>query len=644
MNWMQMLTETYDNCRSSVGYSDQARHRPLLPLCHITSQANIEIVLDGDGNFRRARLILDKADSTTIIPSTESSASRAGSKPENHPLCDKLQYVAGDYIECGGSVTSGFSKNPEEPYLNFVKTLTKWCVSEFAHPKACAVLKYVKKKSVIKDLVNQQLLWIGSDGKLLGKEKVERDNNAKDIFSVVNAQDDAFIRWIVEETGTSESRVWQDETLWTSWTKHYLSDKKERFLCYVTGEEQVITTNHPKYIRREGDGAKLISANDTSGFTFRGRFLTSLQAAGISLEASHKSHYALIWLISRQGYRKGDLAVVAWTTSGTRIPQPTDDSLSLLYGDLPTEEARSNTAQEVGLQLKKRIAGYGNTVKKTDKVAVIALDSATPGRLAITYYRDLTGSDYLKRIDNWHESCAWLHRYRTIEIQDQQSGKMSQKVVPFIGAPAPNDIAEAAYGSRLDDKLRKATIERILPCIIDGQPLPRDLVESTIRRATNRAGIEDWEWKKTLSIACALFKKYNTKENYDMALEPNRTTRDYLYGRLLALADSLEEWALYEANEERQTNAARLMQRFAERPYSTWRTIELALTPYKARLGGKSWKRQQMLDEVIASFEPDDFTNDKRLSGEFLLGYHSQRESLRSSRTGEKPDTNSNNE
>lgn len=129
-----------------------------------------------------------------------------------------------------------------------------------------------------------------------------------------------------------------------------------------------------------------------------------------------------------------------------------------------------------------------------------------------------------------------------------------------------------------------------------------------------------------------------------MALEPNRTTRDYLYGRLLALADSLEEWALYEANEERQTNAARLMQRFAERPYSTWRTIELALTPYKARLGGKSWKRQQMLDEVIASFEPDDFTNDKRLSGEFLLGYHSQRESLRSSRTGEKPDTNSNNE
>ena len=126
-----------------------------------------------------------------------------------------------------------------------------------------------------------------------------------------------------------------------------------------------------------------------------------------------------------------------------------------------------------------------------------------------------------------------------------------------------------------------------------------------------------------------------------MALDPNRKTRDYLYGRLLALADSLEEWALSEAKENRSTNAARLMQRFAERPYSTWRTIELSLTPYKARLGGKSKKRQRMIDEVIASFNGNDFTNDKRLSGEFLLGYHCQREFLR---PGNAEDSNSDDE
>ena len=291
-----------------------------------------------------------------------------------------------------------------------------------------------------------------------------------------------------------------------------------------------------------------------------------------------------------------------------------------------------------------RIAGYGETLGDTSQIAVIALDSATPGRLAVTYYRELTSSDFLRRIDSWHETCAWSHRYRYKEVLDPQSGKVSQKVIPFIGAPAPSDIAEAAYGSRVDDKLRKATIERILPCIVDGQPLPRDLVESTVRRASNRAGLDAWEWNKALSIACALFRKYSIKENYPMALDPSRTTRDYLYGRLLALADSLEEWALSEAKEDRQTNAARLMQRFAERPYSTWRTIELALTPYKARLGGKSKKRQRMIDEVVALFNPDDFTNDRRLSGEFLLGYHSQREDLRSNRSNEDALNGSDNE
>lgn len=125
-----------------------------------------------------------------------------------------------------------------------------------------------------------------------------------------------------------------------------------------------------------------------------------------------------------------------------------------------------------------------------------------------------------------------------------------------------------------------------------------------------------------------------------MTLDPNRKTRDYLYGRLLALAESLEEWALNKAGEDRPTNAARLMQRFSERPYSTWRTIELALTPYKARLGGKSKKRQRLIDEVVAAFENGDFTSDKRLSGEFLLGYHCQREFLRNSRTEDLDDSN----
>ena len=72
------------------------------------------------------------------------------------------------------------------------------------------------------------------------------------------------------------------------------------------------------------------------------------------------------------------------------------------------------------------------------------------------------------------------------------------------------------------------------------------------------------------------------------------------------------------------------MQRFADHPYSTWKTIELSLSPYKARLGGQSQKRQALIDKVHSMFgSPEDYTSDKKLSGEFLLGYHCQREALR---------------
>jgi len=629
MSWIRKLYDTYNNCQSMVGVESGSSSVPLLPVFHTTQMSHIEVVIDGKGNFKRAKVI-PKDQARTIIPCTEESSGRtSGGAP--HPLCDKLQYVAMDYIAWGGG---------KKPYSDsYISNLEKWCSSSFSHGKATAVLTYVKKGCLIKDLVDLHILITGEDGKLLKKWDKKKDKNVPEIFEQLKLQDDAFIRWVVEIPGDPEPRVWRDETLWQSWIDYYKSTLKEKSLCYVTGEEDFIANQHPAKLIGDGDKAKLISSNDSSGFTFRGRFEKADQAAAVGLEISQKAHYALRWLISRQGYRKGGMAIVAWATSGAETPQPTDSTLAMFgvdnlpVGNMPLHAA----AQDVAIRLRKRIAGYGKEIGNTSDVVVMALNSATPGqgREAITYYQELTGSDFLKRIKDWHESCSWLHHYGMIEVQDEKTGKLKMRPVTFIGAPSPIDIAEAAYSERVDDRLMQLTISRILPCIIEGQQIPRDLVESCVRRACNRAGLKkqkdhrEWEWNKALTIACALYRKYHRKENYGMALDLNRKTRDYLYGRLLALAESLEVWALEESGEKRETNAARLMQRFAEHPYSTWRTIELALAPYKARLGKRALKRLRLIDEVIASFEPDEFINDKRLSGEFLLGYHCQREDLR---------------
>jgi CRISPR-associated protein Csd1 len=153
-----------------------------------------------------------------------------------------------------------------------------------------------------------------------------------------------------------------------------------------------------------------------------------------------------------------------------------------------------------------------------------------------------------------------------------------------------------------------------------------------MRRATNRVGLAHWEWEKILGIACGLYRGTFIGEEYDMTLETNRRGRDYLYGRLLAVAEHIESRALYVAGEKRDTTAAKLMQRFADRPASTWRIIELGLKPYITRLRAKRagfmYEMDKLLDEIIPGFIGDDFLDDSKLSGEFLLGYHCQRRAL----------------
>lgn len=112
-----------------------------------------------------------------------------------------------------------------------------------------------------------------------------------------------------------------------------------------------------------------------------------------------------------------------------------------------------------------------------------------------------------------------------------------------------------------------------------------------------------------------------------MPLDENRTSRDYLFGRLLAVADILEERALHKAGEKRATNAARYMQQFSQRPFRTWNQIHSALTPYIVRLGGAFYYKN-LIAEIKSLFSPEDFTSDRPLSGEYLLGYYCQRQKL----------------
>lgn len=130
-----------------------------------------------------------------------------------------------------------------------------------------------------------------------------------------------------------------------------------------------------------------------------------------------------------------------------------------------------------------------------------------------------------------------------------------------------------------------------------------------------------------------------------MSLERDRKTRSYLYGRLLAVADLLEQ-ATYQKDEKRATHAARSMQVFADKPFSAWTNIEKALVPYKRTLAANKPGLLEYFDkeirEVMDCFSSaEEFAKDEKLNGEFLLAYHCQRSALRKGNKGENAENES---
>ena len=659
MSWMQKLFETYEACSQNSAYTDPpqvedgSKEAPaLMPISHTSQQAHICVTLDAAGNFVRAELMPLKKQ--IIIPATEGSAGRSGAKVAPHPLIDKVHYCAGDYT---GKKADSFA-GAFDAYLDL---LTAWNESDFSHQIVQSVHTYIVKKHLVKDLIAAKILFSDETGELLTTPQEDQGifkYISKDAKTKQYDQGDAVVCWKVVNDSL-ENRSWSNRELQEKWISFESHLDKKTSLCMVSGSTSAFAQNHPRNIRRPGDGAKLISSNDSSNFTYRGRFLEPEQACTVGYEVSHKAHNALRWLIARQGYRNGEQAIVAWAVSGARVPNPCEELLDMsdddiLRDDLPSGAADpSNNAQPAEVpvnmgvafaqRLRKALTGFKAELKDTDGIIIMAMEAASPGRLSITFYREHMLKDYLRNLEKWQEDCAWVLPVRIAPREGQEKTKPRTMFMPL--APTPETIARVAYGRRIDDKLRKATIERLLPCIVDANQLPLDIVQSCVRRACNRIALEKWEWAEVLGVACAVFKGYfarhNQKEDYSMALDETRKSRDYLFGRLLAAAEYIERAALESAEEKRPTNAERMMQRFADHPFATWRQLEVQLQPYIQRLKASSRvgllvRAQKAWSDAYDKFIPEEFTSSNKLSGEFLLGYHCQLMALYSKADKEK--------
>lgn len=604
MSWMSTLYQTYEANAQMAG--KPAQGVPLSLVAHMTANAQIEILINQDGEFCGAHSV-EKENAKTIIPVTEASASRSsGDAP--HALCDTLSYIAGDfgqylsYEKLAGKADKKFEK--------YIATLRSWAESPFSHPKVQAVYAYAAKKQMTRDLILSKVLE-ATNGKLLDK-KVSGAAYEKALvrFRVVDSQPDA---------------VWQDESLFNCYTQYYVTSQSgEKDICYLTGKTDTISVNHPKGIVAANYGAKLISANDGANFTFRGRFSSSKQACTVSYEATQKAHSALIWLAARQGVTAGTQdkrTYICWNPNGKKVVNLEDP-----YGLEEDDEPKSYTEEEYKKRLIKTLNGYRGELDNNDDIVVIGLDAATTGRLSITYYNELKASDFYDRLTAWGETCCWYFTRFTPEKK------------PYTTAltPLTKQIVLCAFGTEqgnfleTSDKVMKEQSQRILHCMLDRQPLPQDIVHAVTRRAYMPQAYSYGNHERILSTACALIAKYYNDRakgvKFNMALDYESTDRSYLFGRLLAVLEKAERSA-FTADETRETNAIRLQSAYVNHPMSTWRILEDKLRPYLQRLNPK--QRDDCKDliseivEKIARYPQEE--RDRPLEEIYLIGYYLQR-------------------
>jgi len=579
MGLFQQAIKTYDSMEKMglVGKYEEGKE-PLAPIGHNTIRAGIVISINMNGEFIDA----EKVNMNIIIPVSELSSGRTSTSAINHPhpISDKLKYIINDI---------------------YLENLIEWEKSEYKDDKLIAIIKYLKRCSVIDDLKNRGLITYDSN------------KNLKNIDDVVT--------WRIYGYGNSSVNLFEDKEIMNKYQLFYIDKKshQEKELCYVTGESDYSTTKHLMGVVSKKKTAKIISSNDKDNFTYKGRFIDEKEALSVGYIASQKAHNVLKWLVSTQGIPMGERILVCWNPEGKKIPQPHSPLIRRSKEETYKPSDYKEKLRSILLSYKKNIGGF-------DEAVIVSFDASTKGRLSVSYYNEMKCSDFLERIEYWDNTCCWY---------DNNYGTYS---------PGLYDIVDVAFGfqrgeednSRIetDPKVVSQHLQRLIKCRIDKTNIPRDILNAIISKTANLQIYNAHNRRKVLFTACAVIRKYyidSRKEIWEMALDKDKKDRSYQFGRLLAVFEKIERDVYSVSGEKRETNAIRMQSVYVKRPaYASKILIEQLKNSYypKLSVGSRTYydKLIGQIMSVISEFGDEKFN--KPLSETYLLGYYLQRNDL----------------
>ncbi|MHC5269686.1 type I-C CRISPR-associated protein Cas8c/Csd1 [Enterococcus sp. LJL98] len=615
MSFFSALKDAYDvSLKEGLVDRHDGNNTILLPLYHTSLKSSgediFQVELTKEGEITQVGFV--PKDEVVLFPVTSDSVARSGKNPPSHPLVDKLSYLMN-----------------EEPALHqlFLDTFHPWYHWQ-EESQVKEYLKVIKQFLSNSDFIDDVLdkIYQGKDYRRKGFI-VEYPADAKGTIKKLDLSKTFMTFSVANFDGYKSVSVTNYIDLHQNYIDYVEENSTEKIQCNISGKMEQLTTKHRGLL----GNAKLISVSNHSE-TYKGRFKEGSDIIQIGYQSSEKIHLMLKYLLENANSRKwlsGQQYLVNWFSSDIANEQEKDIFAFQTFLVEEPEETNKKAVTTENKEIGDSFVTGSKKLEDHDGYYVAIIDKASNGRLSLKFFRELEVSQLRKNLKKWQKRYSW----------ERYNSKTEKKEIMI---PSFSQLLLAAYGVEREGKLqldndnfKKDQYQKLVVSLIDGQPLPVNLstaLNQNIRKRLNYSKT----WNQIQFVALAVLSDLKPREELSPMLDKNNQNRSYLFGRLLAIFERMEQ-GTYSRGEEndRVTNAQKFWTTYTNKPATTMQVLIDRNQPYVKKMKQANYglfrKLEKEQQEIIGQLNEHYLSSkelNKPLDYHFIFGYYAETQFL----------------
>lgn len=629
MNFLTSLWKTYESAETDGWVDNTQKSRTiLLPIYHDSMRSNgkniISVQLDKTGQLMKATILADG--DVIIFPVTFKSVARS-SNTDPHPLVDEMKYLTpainqlyNDKYNSQLANWIEFTDNPE--IKQFLKTIQSYLSKENFEDE---IFKSIYGKNYEREGLKVK---IGKKSIDFAKCYIE--------FRIAN--------FISSKTVSVTNYL----ELHQDYIRYVNAYHGKKITCNISGEESIplSTSDHRYFI----SNLKLISGSDsTAKENYLGRFTNPNDVIRIGYDTSEKIHLMAKFLLENNDthtWLGAGQHLINWFSddltnqSQLKLTEPQeiagifDEDWDISFDEDDLENRPKFIVGQTNRGINQSFIHGPKRFSDASTYYVAIIKQKPKGRVALEYFRHLQGSDLLKNLDKWQSQYSWEVR-KTDGIDFQKTPNFNEIILAAYGVEREEGKGqERKIVLKLDnDSFKSDLYQQLVTALIDGQAIPSSIIKKLENNIKQRQRYPN-HWYQVQYVSLAILHKQHGKEFTSM-LDHEETDRSYLFGRLLAIYELIEE--IYNKSKDpdkenqRITNTERYWSAYTTQPATLMTVLDskvrYCIDYLKINEVGYWKKLDNELKEIIQLLSPImmDKSVNQPLDYKFIFGYYAEK-------------------